>query len=126
MLLKAVSSCLHIRRPSKGCPGNLTSCNSQRVTCKCLHSSNITNTQKNPPQHKEHLKCNHVEPYLGHQEVSHCFCLLPELWKKSQQADQVTWALQRGEAHVLGMGVTGVELLSDFLGLTACSAGRVK
>lgn len=72
MLLKAVSSSLHARRPSKGCPGNLT-CISQSVTCQRLHSSNI-NIKKKPnqnqtPKHKEHLKyC--VELYLGHQQVS--------------------------------------------------------
>lgn len=53
MLLKAVSSCLHARRPSRGCPGNLT-CISQSMTCQCFLASPVlkktpTTTQRAPP-----------------------------------------------------------------------------
>lgn len=39
----------------------------------------------------------------------HCCYLLPELWRKPQQAEQVSWAVWRREAHVLGIDFTREE-----------------
>lgn len=108
MLLKAVLSCLHARRPSKGCPGNLTSCISQSVTCQHLHSSNITNIKKKPTNITQRIPqmslCGAASgPSGGFRYLDiHCCYLLPELWRKPQQAEQVSWAVRRGETHILG------------------------
>lgn len=131
MLLKAVSSCLHARRPSRGCPGNLTSCTSQSATCQRLHSSNISSTfkKKTKQQHKEHLQCPCVElwPSGGCRYPHvHCCSLLWELWREPQQAEQASWE-QGGVKHTFEEWILQKKSsVTESWGLAACSGRRGK
>lgn len=114
MLLKAVSSCLHSRRPSRGCPGNLTSCISQSVTCQCLHSSNIINVKKNQKNKKKPKITTQRAPPMSLcgalairrlQVSTHALLLfVVGAMEEPQQAEQASWAAARGEANILGVG----------------------
>lgn len=115
MLLKAVSSYLHARRPSKGCPGNLTFCISESLTCQCLHSANLTNIQKTKRK-KEYLKCHCVELYLGH-HVSDTYTGITAFCGWSYGGSLKQGGQQRHEARILEVGFTGEECWDCILGL---------